>query len=148
MTQLVTDVKARAKRLRDHLSTYGKDITHSQSLETIAATAGYRDWNTYVASLKKPSPRPAHAFPLDVGSRISGLYRETPFEGVLLGLEQTINTGIWRIKVHFDEPVKPPQMARIGLARQRVNCTVNADGISVNLLGKKDSELKLHIKKS
>lgn len=45
-----TDPKAMAKRLRSQLaSSYGLELTHSQSLELIAQTHGLRDWNTLSA---------------------------------------------------------------------------------------------------
>lgn len=47
------DPKAMARRLRTRLEADGVTITHSQSLELLAASLGYRDWNTYAAA---PAP--------------------------------------------------------------------------------------------
>lgn len=46
-------LKSQAKRLRSHLSANKIPVTHSQSLEAIAALHGHRDWNTATAALSK-----------------------------------------------------------------------------------------------
>lgn len=53
----VDDAKHAARALRKSLSAAGTvDLTHAQSLETLAHTAGHRDWNTYSAALTTPRP--------------------------------------------------------------------------------------------
>lgn len=53
------DPKSMASRLRSQLAARGTDITHSQSLELVAAQLGYRDWNTCAAARTTPTTRPA-----------------------------------------------------------------------------------------
>lgn len=53
----VVDVEHAARALRKSLSASGTvELTHAQSLETLAHTAGHRDWNTYNAALTAPRP--------------------------------------------------------------------------------------------
>ncbi|WP_153785210.1 glyoxalase superfamily protein [Pseudomonas sp. EMN2] len=46
-------LKAQAKRLRNHLTRHNMPLTHSQSLEAVAALHGYRDWNTAHSALSR-----------------------------------------------------------------------------------------------
>lgn len=46
--------KIQAKRLRAHLARHNMPVTHSQSLEAVAAIHGHRDWNTALAALTRP----------------------------------------------------------------------------------------------
>jgi len=48
-----SEVKARARKLRDALSGMGHQLKHSESLEVVAKIEGYPDWNTYSADLAK-----------------------------------------------------------------------------------------------
>lgn len=47
------EVKARASKLREVLSSMGHQLKHSESLEVISKMAGYPDWNTHSADIKK-----------------------------------------------------------------------------------------------
>jgi hypothetical protein len=51
----LTDPKTMAKQLRTRMAGNGMTITHSQALELVAASLGYRDWNT-LAAAAPPSP--------------------------------------------------------------------------------------------
>jgi hypothetical protein len=145
--------KARAKKLRAYLTEQNHKISHSFSLEAIAKTEGFRDWNTYAAHFKIAEGAHSHApkkdfagrYPLQVGDRVEGRFRDTPFKGTLIGLEQTINPGVWRAKLHFDEAVMPEDAKRIGHTRQRVRCMLDASGQSVNLKGKADGTISLQL---
>lgn len=53
----VDDAKRAARLLQASLASTGRaDLSTAQALETLAQTAGYRDWNTYRAALAKPRP--------------------------------------------------------------------------------------------
>lgn len=144
MTHSIQNAKARAKRLRKYMDTKGQSISHSFALEAIAAEEGYRDWNTLAACADTVLTR-STGFPLQVGESVSGLYHETAFEGVLIGLEQTINKHVWRVKIQFKAPVSPTSLQNIGMTRRRITGSVNTAGVSVNLLGKEDEQLRLFI---
>lgn len=42
----VQDLKARAKRLREHLQNKNIQLSHSEALEAVSAMYGFKDWNT------------------------------------------------------------------------------------------------------
>ncbi|MEZ1440101.1 glyoxalase superfamily protein [Pseudomonas shirazica] len=50
----IETLKIQAKRLRAHLARHNMPVTHSQSLEAVAAIHGHRDWNTALAALTRP----------------------------------------------------------------------------------------------
>lgn len=149
---LIKFAKSRAKRLRTYLSENGHTISHSESLEATAQTEGYRDWNTYCALFKiaaseldNPVVHTRLQYPCHVGDRVEGTFRGVHFQGILLGLEETITKGVWRVKIHFDFPVKPPSHEALNLTRRRINCMLNIDGISVNLKGTPDGHITLNM---
>jgi ClpX C4-type zinc finger/Glyoxalase superfamily protein len=51
------DAKAMAHSLRDALKAKAKEITHSESLELIAKTFGYENWNILSAKIDAAQPR-------------------------------------------------------------------------------------------
>ena len=150
---LIKYAKSRAKKLRAYLETRDHRISHSESLEATAKADGYKDWNTYSALFKlaetelakENTPLQPQQFPLHVGDRVRGIYRQAHYEGVLLGLEATINPGVWRVKMHFDTPVSLPSHKSVDLTRQRVRCMLNAEGISVNLKGTVDGDVTIEL---
>lgn len=154
-TDLLKFAKTRAKKLRRFLSTHDIEISHSQSLEAVAHIEDAKDWNTYAARFKlvdkalQSTPQEklsddAAGFPLSVGDRIAGQYRGADFSGTLIGLERTKKEGVWRAKLHFDEPVRLPGASpALNLTRQRVRCMLDANGRSVTLLGKPDGQAQL-----
>jgi catechol 2,3-dioxygenase-like lactoylglutathione lyase family enzyme len=55
----ISDAKRMAKALRSPLASRGVEISHSESLELVAAQLGYRDWNTAAARLgDRPAIKP------------------------------------------------------------------------------------------
>ncbi len=57
----IEQAKGMAKRLRSALADHAIDITHSTSLELVAAELGHRDWNMAVAKLQ-PAPADGISF--------------------------------------------------------------------------------------
>lgn len=51
------DAKAMAHSLRDALKAKAMEITHSESLELIAKTFGYENWNILSARIDTAQPR-------------------------------------------------------------------------------------------
>lgn len=145
---LIRFAKSRAKKLRTYLTQQDITLTHSASLEAIAKTEGFRDWNTYVASFKlaevaiqSSKDVDTGLFPLQVGERISGTYRGAHFTGRLIGLESTKGPGVWRAKLHFDDAVTIPGTELLKHTRQRVRCMLDSEGRSVNPKGKPDDHV-------
>lgn len=151
MTDLITQMKGRAKRLRTYLSDLGHTLSHAQSLEAISKEEGCRDWNTLSAQLRQQENTHANRPPVQVGDRTFGIYRGSDFEGTVLALERTDGSAkqlgpVWRIKIQFDGPVAIGQSEQLNLTRQRVRAMINGEGKSVNLKGVPDGfmELDLH----
>ncbi len=144
MNDIVTDTKNRAKRLRTCLAEHGITFTHSQSLETIAKMEGCRDWNTLSAQLQKQQEAKTSKLPYQVGDRIGGSYRGSPYEGTILGLEKTGGADVWRIKIEFDKTVKLSFNPALNLTRKRIRSMINKEGHSVNLKGSPDGWLTVN----
>lgn len=50
----IQEVKARAKEMMQFLKAQGQtDVKHGHCLDALAVQAGYKDWNTYSAALRK-----------------------------------------------------------------------------------------------
>jgi hypothetical protein len=152
MTDNLSRTKSRAKRLRSYLANQDIAITHAQSLEAIAQEDGHRDWNTLAALLAAESEparatsedkHPAPALPFKIGDRVTGTYHGSTYAGVILGLETTGSTDVWRVKLHFDAPVEVGPGPNLRFKRQRVRMTVDASGTSVNVLGTRDGHLTM-----
>ena len=58
----IDELKSAARTLRKFLAESGAaQLTHAQSLEAVAHTAGFRDWNSCSAALLAPRPLAAVA---------------------------------------------------------------------------------------
>lgn len=118
-------LKDQAKRLRTSLHSQGNDVSHSKSLELIAAQFGFRDWNTLHAAVGNRPP----LNPYMLGSKVRGHYLGQPFEAEILGV-QTVGAGSsrYRLTLNFDEPVDVVTFDSFSAFRKRVNCTVDGTG--------------------
>ncbi len=120
-------LKERAKRLRAELKAGGETITHSKSLELLAHQHGYKDWNTlHAAAGNGPPP-----YVVDGGAKVRGHYLGQPFEGELIDVQTLPMPGRFRVTVHFDEPVDVVTFKSFSNFRQRVSCTVDGKGKTV-----------------
>ncbi|WP_077500485.1 glyoxalase superfamily protein [Sinorhizobium sp. A49] len=133
-------LKDQAKRLRSRLSTEGEDISHSRSLELIAAQYGYRDWNTLHAAAGNRPP----FNPWMLGSRVKGLYLGQPFEGEILAVHAlTAQPGRYRLTMKFDEPVDVVTFESFSAFRQRVTATVDETGRTIEKTSNGRPQLEL-----
>ncbi|WP_026616169.1 glyoxalase superfamily protein [Ensifer aridi] len=94
-------LKDQAKRLRSRLASEGEEISHSKSLELIAAQYGFRDWDTLHAAASNRPP----FNPWMLGSRVTGHYLGQAFEAEILSAQALGATGRYRLTFRFDEPV-------------------------------------------
>ena len=118
-------LKDHARRLRSRLASEGEQISHSKSLELVAAQYGYRDWNTLHAAVGNRPP----FNPYMLGSRISGFYLGQPFTGAILGVQSLGgDPERYRLTMHFDDPVDVVTFDSFSAFRQRVHCNVDASG--------------------
>ena len=125
----VEALKAQARRLRDGLSDAGTPVSHSRSLELLAAQHGYRDWNTLRAAADRPRPnRPLPRFA--VGDRVRGDYLGQAFTGEILALRQIDGGRLHGVTLKFDEPVDVVRFDSFSSFRQRVSATIDGQGIS------------------
>ncbi|URK86989.1 hypothetical protein LP421_23985 [Rhizobium sp. RCAM05350] len=121
-------LKDQAKRLRAGLATDGQDITHSKSLELLAAQYGFHDWNTLHAVVGNRPP----LNPWMLGSRVKGHYLGQPFEATILGVQAvTAQPGRYRLVLDFDEPVDVVTFESFSAFRKRVQCTIDETGRTV-----------------
>ncbi|SNS76909.1 glyoxalase superfamily protein [Tropicimonas sediminicola] len=123
-------LKAQARRLRDSLAATGTPVSHSRSLELLAAQLGYRDWNTlHAAANTQPTPnRPLP--PLSVGDRVRGSYLGQAFTGEVLALRQIAGGTHHEVTLHFDDPVDVVRFDSFSSFRQRVSATIDGKGVS------------------
>lgn len=133
-------LKDQAKRLRSRLSGEGEDISHSRSLELIAAQYGYRDWNTLHAAVGNRPP----FNPWMLGSRVKGRYLGQPFEGEILSVTAlTAQPGRYRLTMKFDEPVDVVTFESFSAFRQRVTATIDETGRTVEKTSNGSPQLEL-----
>ena len=123
----IDELKVQARRLRQAMIERGDDVSHSAALELVAKQHGLRDWNTLSALAAKPNA--ALDAPFAVGTAIRGRYLNQPFTGKVLALSAK-SGGLYKISIHFDEPVDVVTFESFSAFRQRINAQVDADGIS------------------
>jgi len=125
------DYKAQARRLRTALSDDGHAVGHSRSLELVARLHGARDWNTLAAA---PQPNTTSA-PFAIGERVTGTFNDSPAQGRVIGLSETIKPDLWRVTVAFDPPVDVVTSKLFSSERRRIQMIIGAEGRSRRLTG-------------
>ena len=121
-------LKDQARRLRARFSGEGQDVSHSRALELIAAQYGFRDWNTLHAAVGNRPPFD----PWRLGSRVRGHYLGQPFDAEVLGVQAiTSQPGRYRMTLHFDAPVDVVTFDSFSAFRQRVSCTIDETGRTI-----------------
>jgi hypothetical protein len=129
-------LKAEAKALRDERAALGQPLAHGAALEEIAKKHGYRDWNTARAALPDRI-----TVPFQVGMRVSGLYLDQPFTGLLIGVLLLGNMQNSTLTIQFDKPVNVTPNLMFAAYRQRVTGTVDSHGVSPALRGNGNPQL-------
>lgn len=124
----IDELKTQAKRLRQAMAERGNELAHSAALELLARQYGLHDWNTLSALAAKPNAASAEP-PFGVGSAVRGRYLSQPFTGKVLALSAQPG-GLYRITIHFDEPVDVVTFESFSAFRRRINAQVDADGVS------------------
>ncbi|MCF8484416.1 MAG: hypothetical protein K9G71_04325 [Rhodobacteraceae bacterium] len=116
--------KAQAKALRASLIASGQEASHSQSLELIAKSLGFRDWNTLHAKIGN-APRP----PVAMGQIVEGRYLKQPFVAEVLGLTQ-LSDGRYSVVLHLAEAVDVVSFDSFSNFRRRITKVIGPDGRS------------------
>ena len=129
--------KAQARALRAALAAEGREVSHSQALELVAKSHGYRDWNTLHAAIGN-GPVP----PVVLGQVVEGRYLKQRFLGEVTGIRQLsegrysegrYSEGRYEVTLHFDEPVDVVTFDSFSNFRTRVSKVVGPDGRSFDV---------------
>ncbi|WP_417844573.1 glyoxalase superfamily protein [Thalassospira sp.] len=138
-------LKTQAKRLRAALANRDVMVSHAGSLELMAQSYGFRDWNTALAMTRRNSTA-ISIEDLGIGKRFAGSYLGHAVSGKILGLTRTPVGGVYRIEVHLDHAVDVVASKHFSGFRQRIAARINKDcepvlasgqrgpGLSVDLL--------------
>ena len=143
-------LKAKAKRLRKALAARDVSISHAGSLELLAQSHGYRDWNTAVAMARRNIP--TNVSDLGIGKRFAGSYLGHAVTGLIRSVTASPTPGVFRVEVHLDEPVDVVESKRFHGFRQRIGARINehcepvltngtpGPGLSIDLLLRDSSD--------
>src|SRR5690606_21311365 len=113
-------------------------LSHGAALEAVARAHGYRDWNTARAALPDRV-----AVPFQVGARVTGLYLDQPFTGMLIGVQLLSDMQHMTVTVNFDEPVNVTPTFMFAAYRYRVVATIDSHGVSSALRGNGNPQMIL-----
>jgi hypothetical protein len=139
-------LKQEAKSLRAEQAHDGTAISHSKSLELVAHHHGYRDWNTVrAASENQSSPASLAICPVAAGDRTSGLYLGQPFAATVLNMSPLESGDLFRITMHFDEPVDVVTHDSFSSLRQRVSGNIDRFGKSREKTSNGLHQIELHV---
>lgn len=117
--------KARARELRAARAASGDPISHSASLQLVAAELGYRDWNTASARLSNEPE-----VPLQVGDAVAGRYLKQPFSGRVRAVKEIGGGAAFELVIDFDTPVDVVEFDSFSNFRTQVRVTVSAGGVT------------------
>ncbi|MGP1395097.1 MAG: glyoxalase superfamily protein [Inquilinaceae bacterium] len=134
-------LKDQARRLRAKLGSNEAPISHSRSLELVAHQYGYKDWNTLHAAVgNRPPP-----CPVTLGATVRGTYLGQPFEGEVIAVAALTSADRFRITLHFAEPVDVVTFDSFSAFRQRVSCTIDRAGKTVETTSNGRPQLQLEV---
>lgn len=122
----IDNLKSQAKRLRATLAASGTEVGHAKALELLARQHGFKDWNTLHAAVGN-----GPVCPVSLGARVRGHYLGQAFEGEVIGVQALTATGRYRVTFRFDEPVDVVTFESFSAFRQRVSCTIDERGVTV-----------------
>lgn len=122
-TDATEQFKAQAKRLRKALAARDVAISHAGSLELLAQSHGYRDWNTAIAMARRNIP--TNVSDLGIGKRFAGSYLGHAVTGLIRSINATATPGVFRVEVHLDHAVDVVESKRFHGYRQRIASRIN-----------------------
>ncbi len=139
----IDDLKTQARRLRDAMGAAGTPLTHSAALELVAKSHGARDWNTIAARAVRQDN--AASPPVAVGALVAGRYLGQRFTGTVLALQKLSDSNLYRITLHFDEPVDVVTFDSFSALRTRVSGMIDAAGVSPQRTSNGKPQLQLEL---
>lgn len=113
--------KAEAKTLREVKAADSVIVSHAASLELIAKSYGFRDWNTCKSKL------PELAQGLAVGARVRGRYLSQPFDATVVRSQERAQ-GWTCVALDFDYPVDVVRFDSFSNLRKRVTAVIGPNG--------------------
>lgn len=131
-TDRIVSYKQQARRLREAMQEQGGSMTHGAALEMVARSHGFRDWNT-LAALEKGQPNRMDGeqpLPFAVGRPVRGRYLGHAFTGKVLSVTSMAAGGLYKVVIHFDEPVDVVTFDSFSALRSRISADVGRDGVS------------------
>ena len=146
MIPAIDILKQQAKSLRAEQSFGNNPISHSRSLELVAHQLGYRDWNT-LRSVSESQTAPATdlSCPVAIGDQVSGLYLGQPFTAKVLNLVAHETNNLFRITMHFDEPVDVVTHQSFSAFRQRVSGNIDSTGKTLEKTSNGVPQIQIHV---
>ena len=111
-TPILSDLKAQAQQIKSSHPT----MSHTQALEAMAKSLGYRNWNTCRAK----------ALPWSAGDRVQGTYLGNAFIGEIKSL--ALGVGGYAVTVKFDDPIDVVESHAFSNWRQRVSTIIGSNG--------------------
>ena len=108
----LSDLKAQAQQIKSSHPT----MSHTQALEAMAKSLGYRNWNTCRAK----------ALPWSAGDRVQGTYLGNAFIGEIKSL--ALGVGGYAVTVKFDDPIDVVESHAFSNWRQRVSTIIGSNG--------------------
>ncbi len=119
--QSINAAKAAANRLRTDRADRGEPISHAQSLERIAKTSGFRDWNTMAAAIGQNG--------WNAGDRVTGRYLSHAFAGRIV-TATTPENGWQSVEIALDHPIDVVTSEKFSNNRSRLFGAVGPKGHS------------------
>ncbi|MFN3225662.1 MAG: glyoxalase superfamily protein [Hyphomicrobiales bacterium] len=120
----IPQAKQDAKDLRAMRAEQGEAISHAQTLERVARSYGFRDWNAFHAALRD---RPPQGW--EVGGRVTGRYLSQPFAATVLAVDQ-FRPGWFRLLLDLDAAVDVVRFDSFSNLRKRIRVDVGPEGHS------------------
>jgi len=139
----LTQAKTLAKRLRLQLEKDGKTISHSNSLEMLAAQYGFRDWNTMFAYFGNQTK--TNQLPITIGQHVTGQYLGHDFTAEVLGVQAQHGGSRYKVTIKLDQAVDVVRFDSFSAFRKRINATINKTGETTEKTSDGVPILKLNI---
>ena len=122
----IEQIKDQAKTFRAAQSDKGVNLSHSQALEMISQSIGFKDWNT----LRAAADSQQSGFCYKLGQRVEGRYLSTPFAGELVSVNAMDDSQLTRVRIKFDQPIDVVKFDSFSNFRRQVSCSLTKEGVT------------------